>query len=140
MTIPGPIDPPHRLLMGPGPISAYPSVLRAMSAPLVGQYDPFMTATMAETQELYRGVWGTHNDATLLIEDGHRVPDILVDQGTADGFLDEGLRPWLLDDVCKKAGIGLTLRMQEGYDHSYFFISSFMADHVAWAAERLARA
>ena len=79
-------------------------------------------------------------DATLLIEDGHRVPDILVDQGTADGFLDEGLRPWLLDDVCKKAGIGLTLRMQEGYDHSYFFISSFMADHVAWAAERLARA
>ena len=65
------------------------------------------------------------------------MPDILVDQGTADGFLDEGLRPWLLDDVCKKAGIGLTLRMQEGYDHSYFFISSFMADHVAWAAERL---
>ena len=79
-------------------------------------------------------------DATLLIEDGHRVPDILVDQGTADGFLDEGLRPWLLDEACKKAGIGLTLRMQEGYDHSYFFISSFMADHVAWAAERLAHA
>ena len=76
-------------------------------------------------------------DATLLIEDGHRVPDILVDQGTADGFLDEGLRPWLLDEACKKAGIDLTLRMQEGYDHSYFFISSFMADHVAWAAERL---
>lgn len=76
-------------------------------------------------------------DATLLIEDGHRVPDILVDQGTADGFLDEGLRPWLLDEACKKAGIGLTLRMQEGYDHSYFFISTFMADHIAWAAERL---
>ena len=68
MTIPGPIDPPPRLLMGPGPISAYPSVLRAMSAPLVGQYDPFMTATMAETQELYRGVWATSNDATLLID------------------------------------------------------------------------
>ncbi len=67
-TIPGPIDPPPRLLMGPGPISAYPSVLRAMSAPLVGQYDPFMTATMAETQELYRGVWATGNDATLLID------------------------------------------------------------------------
>ena len=44
--IPGPIAPPPRLLMGPGPISAYPSVLQAMSAPLVGQYDPFMTATM----------------------------------------------------------------------------------------------
>ncbi|WP_374976378.1 alanine--glyoxylate aminotransferase family protein [Microbacterium trichothecenolyticum] len=66
--IPGPIDPPARLLMGPGPISAYPSVLRAMSAPLVGQYDPFMTATMAETQQLYRGVWSTANDATLLVD------------------------------------------------------------------------
>ena len=67
-SLPGPIDPPARLLMGPGPISAYPSVLRAMSAPLVGQYDPFMTAAMAETQELYRGVWATVNDATLLID------------------------------------------------------------------------
>ncbi len=66
--LPGPIDPPARLLMGPGPISAYPSVLRAMSAPLVGQYDPFMTATMTETQELYRRVWATRNDATLLID------------------------------------------------------------------------
>ena len=67
-SVPGPIDPPARLLMGPGPISAYPSVLRAMSAPLVGQYDPFMTATMAETQDLYRRVWATQNDATLLID------------------------------------------------------------------------
>ncbi len=66
--IPGPIDPPARLLMGPGPISAYPSVLSAMSAPLVGQYDPFMTSAMAETQELYRGVWSTTNDATLLVD------------------------------------------------------------------------
>lgn len=66
--IPGPIDPPARLLMGPGPISAYPSVLRAMSAPLVGQYDPFMTQTMSETQELYRGVWGTRNEATFLVD------------------------------------------------------------------------
>jgi (S)-ureidoglycine-glyoxylate aminotransferase len=66
--LPGPIDPPARLLMGPGPISAYPSVLRAMSAPLVGQYDPFMTAAMTETQQLYRGVWATDNEATLLID------------------------------------------------------------------------
>ncbi|GAB3276137.1 pyridoxal-phosphate-dependent aminotransferase family protein [Microbacterium lacusdiani] len=63
-----PLDPPARLLMGPGPISAYPSVLRAMSAPLVGQYDPFMTAAMSDTQELYRQVWATRNDATLLID------------------------------------------------------------------------
>ncbi|MFT4213101.1 MAG: alanine--glyoxylate aminotransferase family protein [Microbacterium sp.] len=66
--IPGPIDPPARLLMGPGPISAYPSVLRAMSAPLVGQYDPFMTAAMTETQELYRRVWATSNEATMLVD------------------------------------------------------------------------
>ncbi len=66
--LPGPIDPPRRLLMGPGPIDAYPSVLRALSAPLTGQYDPFMTATMTETQELYRGVWGTENDATLIVD------------------------------------------------------------------------
>lgn len=66
--LPGPIDPPRRLLMGPGPIDAYPSVLRALSAPLTGQYDPFMTATMTETQELYRGVWGTANDATVVVD------------------------------------------------------------------------
>ncbi|PPF45928.1 aminotransferase [Pseudoclavibacter sp. AY1F1] len=66
-TIP-PIEPPARLLMGPGPISAYPSVLRAMSSTLVGQYDPFMTQAMSETQELYRQVWATGNDATMLID------------------------------------------------------------------------
>ncbi|WP_341932968.1 alanine--glyoxylate aminotransferase family protein [Microbacterium sp. LWO14-1.2] len=66
--IPAPIDPPARLLMGPGPVSAYPSVLRALSAPLVGQYDPFMTTAMAETQELYRAVWATRNEATLLVD------------------------------------------------------------------------
>ncbi len=66
--IPGPIDPPARLLMGPGPISAYPSVLTAMSAALVGQYDPFMTRTMVETQELYRAVWNTRNEATMLVD------------------------------------------------------------------------
>ena len=63
-----PLDPPARLLMGPGPVTAYPSVLRAMSTPLVGQYDPFMTYTMGEVQELYRRIWQTTNDATLLID------------------------------------------------------------------------
>ncbi|QTL01635.1 S-formylglutathione hydrolase [Aquabacter sp. L1I39] len=76
-------------------------------------------------------------DAVALIEDGHRVPELLVDQGTADPFLETGLRPQLLAAACKKAGIPLTLNMQEGYDHSYFFISTFMADHLAWHAERL---
>src|SRR5690606_23727442 len=77
-------------------------------------------------------------DATLLIEDGHKVAEILIDQGSADSFLDEGLRPWLLEEACKKAGISLTLNMREGYDHSYFFISTFMNDHLRWHAEKLA--
>ncbi|GLQ56957.1 S-formylglutathione hydrolase [Devosia nitrariae] len=76
-------------------------------------------------------------DATHLIEDGFRLPELLVDQGDADGFLDDGLRPWLLEEACKAAGIPLTLNMRAGYDHSYFFISTFMADHIAWHAERL---
>jgi (S)-ureidoglycine-glyoxylate aminotransferase len=63
-----PIDPPPRLLMGPGPINADPRVLRAMSAQLVGQYDPFMTATMNETQELYRQVFRTRNEKTMLVD------------------------------------------------------------------------
>lgn len=76
-------------------------------------------------------------DSVALIEDGARFPELLVDQGEADGFLNDGLRPWLLADACKEAGIDLTLRMQPGYDHSYFFISSFMEDHLRWHAERL---
>lgn len=78
-------------------------------------------------------------DTVALIEGGKRFPELLVDQGKADGFLDDGLRPWLLDDACKAAGIPLTLRMQDGYDHSYFFISTFMDDHLRWHAERLAK-
>ena len=76
-------------------------------------------------------------DSVSLIEDGNRVNDILVDQGTGDEFLESGLRPHLLEAACAEATIPLTLRMQEGYDHSYYFISSFMADHIAWHAERM---
>ncbi|MEO3999027.1 S-formylglutathione hydrolase [Mesorhizobium sp. CAU 1732] len=77
-------------------------------------------------------------DTCALIEDGARFPEFLVDQGTADGFLDDGLRPWLLEEACDDAGMALTLRMQDGYDHSYFFISTFMDDHLRWHAKRLA--
>ncbi|UOK73123.1 S-formylglutathione hydrolase [Ancylobacter polymorphus] len=78
-------------------------------------------------------------DAVALIEDGKRFPEFLVDQGGADPFLDTGLRPQLLADACREAGIPLTLHLREGYDHSYFFISTFMADHIAWHAARLRR-
>jgi S-formylglutathione hydrolase len=76
-------------------------------------------------------------DACSLIEDGARVADILVDQGTSDNFLEEQLKPRLLVDACDKAGIPFSLNMREGYDHSYYFIATFMADHLRWHAERL---
>lgn len=79
-------------------------------------------------------------DATSLIEDGYRIKDLLVDQGTADSFLDDGLRPWLLEAACKQANIPLTLNMREGYDHSYYFISTFMDEHLRWHADRLKNA
>jgi S-formylglutathione hydrolase len=83
-----------------------------------------------------RAAWRRH-DAVALINDGARVPEILVDQGTSDTFLERELRPELLEDACRDAGIPLTLRMQPGYDHSYYFIASFMEDHLRWHAERL---
>jgi S-formylglutathione hydrolase len=83
-----------------------------------------------------RATWRSH-DAVALIEDGARIPAILVDQGDADQFLAEQLRPELLEAACDAAGIDLTLRMQPGYDHSYYFISTFMADHLRWHAQRL---
>jgi S-formylglutathione hydrolase len=85
-----------------------------------------------------RAAWRAH-DAVALIEDGARVDEILVDQGIADDFLAGQLRPDLLEAACAAAGIPLELRMQPGYDHSYYFISSFMAEHLAWHAERLSR-
>ncbi|BBD96538.1 S-formylglutathione hydrolase [Sphingobium amiense] len=84
-----------------------------------------------------RSGWRRH-DAVALIEDGARLPDLLVDQGDADPFLAEQLRPELLAEACRSAGQPLTLRMQPGYDHSYYFISTFMGEHLRWHAERLA--
>lgn len=80
--------------------------------------------------------WRKH-DTVLLIEDGARFSDFLVDVGDADPFLAEQLRPELLERACAKAGIPLTLRRQAGYDHSYYFVSTFMADHMRWHAARL---
>ncbi len=76
-----------------------------------------------------RAAWRKH-DAVALIEDGARVPALLVDQGEADTFLAEQLKPELLETECAAAGIPLMLRMHKGYDHSYYFISTFMADHL----------
>jgi S-formylglutathione hydrolase len=83
-----------------------------------------------------RSQWREY-DACALIEDGARLPDLLVEQGRADNFLDEQLKTHLLDEACRKADIAITIRMREGYDHSYFFVSSFIDDHIVWHAERL---
>ena len=76
-------------------------------------------------------------DSVALVKNGYYFPEILVDQGDADSFLEEGLRPWLLEDACKSTNINLKLRMQPNYDHSYYFISTFMADHLNWHRERI---
>ncbi|MDF0545217.1 S-formylglutathione hydrolase [Sphingobium sp. H39-3-25] len=80
--------------------------------------------------------WRKH-DAVALIEDGARIDALLVDQGEADQFLEEQLRPQLLQDACRSAGIDLSLGIRPGYDHSYYFISTFMSDHLRWHAARL---
>lgn len=83
-----------------------------------------------------RAAWRAH-DAVALIEDGARIRDLLVDQGESDQFLGEQLRPELLGAACDKAGIDLRLNLRLGYDHSYYFISTFMTDHLRWHAARL---
>lgn len=85
-----------------------------------------------------RAAWREY-DACALIEDGARVPELLVDQGGADNFLKEQLKPEILEAACAKAGIPLTLGKREGYDHSYYFISTFMEPHLRWHHERLTR-
>ena len=83
-----------------------------------------------------RSAWREH-DAVALIEDGARLGELLIDVGTADPFLEKELRPELLERACAEAGIPLQLNLREGYDHSYYFISTFMAGHLRWHSERL---
>ncbi len=73
--------------------------------------------------------WRAH-DTISLLEDGHRTSELLIDQGLDDQFMAEQLHPDLLEKTCQKVGQKLTLRYQEGYDHGYYFISTFMADHL----------
>ena len=82
-----------------------------------------------------RASWEAY-DASILVAKPHP-HEILIDQGLADGFLEEQLKPELFEAACEASGQALTLRRQEGYDHSYFFIATFMPDHVAHAAAAL---
>src|SRR3984893_10826908 len=83
-----------------------------------------------------RDTWRKH-DTVALIEDGARFSDFLVDVGDADQFLTEQLRPELLEHACCWSGVPLIPRRQPAYDHSYYFVSTFMADHMRWHAARL---
>lgn len=109
-------------------VSAFAPIVAPTQVPWGSALDRYLGADVAAQRR---------HDAVALIEDGARVADLLVDQGEADAFLTEQLRPELLARACAEAGIDLTLRMQPGYDHSYHFISTFMADHLAWHAARL---
>lgn len=110
-------------------VSAFAPIVSPMRCPWG---EKALTAYLGPDRARWRG-----HDATALIEDGARVAGLLVDQGKADQFLEGQLKPELLREACDRAGIPLTLRMQEGYDHSYYFIGSFVADHLRWHAERL---
>ncbi len=83
-----------------------------------------------------QAAWAAHDACALIGVATEKLP-ILIDQGDADNFLKEQLKPHLIEEACAKADHPLTLRMQPGYDHSYYFIASFMGDHVAWHADAL---
>ncbi|MHB8252530.1 MAG: S-formylglutathione hydrolase [Acidiferrobacter sp.] len=82
-------------------------------------------------------LWQPYDAAALVEKCGWSGPPILVDQGTQDQFLEAQLMPERLAAACERAGVGLTLRMQEGYDHSYYFIASFIEDHLRFHARHL---
>ncbi len=87
----------------------------------------------------YRAAWAQY-DATELVKAGCRFPGgILIDQGTADKFLADQLKPELLVAACRDAGQEIYLQMREGYDHGYFFIQSFISQHLTWHSHLLAR-
>lgn len=117
----------------------YPGVFKACSA-----FAPVVAASQSPLgQQALRtylgddqGEWMKH-DACALVARCANDQEILIDQGGADEFLESSLKPHLFEEACHKAGQKLTLRMQDGYDHSYFFIQSFIDDHLKWHAQRL---
>ncbi|MFN3945386.1 MAG: S-formylglutathione hydrolase [Allosphingosinicella sp.] len=117
----------------------HPGRFRAVSAfaPIVAPSEvPWGRKALGRYLGEDRTAWRRH-DAVALIEDGARLSELLVDQGAADNFLETELQPCRLEKACAEAGIDLTLRMRPGYDHSYYFISTFMEDHLRWHAARL---
>lgn len=84
-----------------------------------------------------RAAWREYDSTALIEERGWRGPALLVDQGTSDPFLESQLKPQLLEEACRRAGAALELRLREGYDHSYFFIATFIEEHLRFHARNL---
>ncbi len=103
-------------------VSAFSPIVAPMQVPW-GQ--KAFTGYLGEDQEAWKAY-----DASELVRARPSKAKILIDQGTADNFLKEQLRPELFEKACEEAGQSLQLRMQEGYDHSYFFIATFIEDHL----------
>lgn len=142
-----PVDPQRQSITGHS-MGGHGALILALSRPdqfkSVSAFSPIVAPSEVPWgQKALTGYLGTdcdtwrRYDAVALVEDGARVPAILIDQGTADQFLAEQLQPERLVAACDAAGIPVELRMQAGYDHSYYFISTFLADHVRWHADRL---
>ncbi|KRA66946.1 S-formylglutathione hydrolase [Caulobacter sp. Root656] len=112
-------------------VSAFSPIVSPLNCPWG---DKAMTAYLGED----RAAWRAH-DATALIEDGAGAAfdEILIDQGLADSFLETQLKPHLIEAAAARAGRKVTVRRQDGYDHSYFFVATFIGDHVDWHASRL---
>lgn len=117
----------------------YPDIFRSVSA-----FAPICAPMQCPWgQKAFRNYLGENQenwqkyDATALIAAGHRVPELLIDQGLNDQFLTDQLHPHLLENTCAKAGQNLTLRYHQNYDHSYYFISTFVGEHLGYHQEQL---
>jgi len=118
-----------------------PDIYRSISA-----FSPICAPGQCDWgQKAFRGYLGddesdwSQYDATSLIEQGRRSGEILVDQGEADDFLQHQLKPELLKAACDRSGQKLKLRIHPGYDHSYYFISTYIRDHIEFHSNRFAQ-
>jgi len=119
----------------------HPDLFRSVSAfsPIVSPLNcPWGEKAFAAYLGEDRAVWAEHDACALIAAGkGGTLGEILIDQGLADSFLESQLKPELIEAAAAEAGRKVTVRRQSGYDHSYFFISTFIGDHIAWHAARL---
>jgi len=116
-----------------------PSQYRSVSAlaPIVAPMQcPWGTKAFTGYLGSNRSSWEQY-DATVLVAKQRYAQRILIDQGTADKFLVEQLKPELFEAACASSGTTLQLRYQQGYDHGYYFISTVVADHLKHHAQQL---